>query len=223
VKVTSLTKYSSCQTFAASSLKRRISTCRSKGCRMTSNLCTQCWNSEWHLSTGTYSIVTLIISGSASGWKDISNVSITEILLCLFPFWLDSIAVWIYSKFTVANCSYRSIVNAEGAEISLLLYSLYVNIGITSNTVATDWQYVNYLRRIAFLNGRRRRLFASSRRKHLKSLTYPNVWFILLTIMRVIKAFKVLWAVWVASLEDSETLNNFSCKPFEWQARVWGK
>ena len=81
-----LYKYSSCQIFAASSLKRRISTCRSKGCRMTSNLCTQCWNSEWHRSTGTYGIVTLIISGSASGWKGFSNVSITEMLLCLFHF-----------------------------------------------------------------------------------------------------------------------------------------
>ena len=29
--------------------------------------------------------------------------------------------------------------------MSLLSYSLYVNIGITSNTVATDWQYVNWV------------------------------------------------------------------------------
>ena len=153
---------------------------------MTSNLCTQCWNSEWHRSTGTYSIVTLIISSSASGWRGFSNVSITEILLCLFSFWLDSIAVWIYSKFAVANCPYISTVNAEGAEISLLLYSLCVNIGITSNTVATDWQYVNYSWRIPFRSGRRRKLFSKLRREYLKSLTFPIVWFVLLTIMRMI-------------------------------------
>jgi len=176
---------------------------------MTSNLCIQCWNSEWHRSTSTYSIVTLIISVSASGWKGFSNMSITEKLLCLFPFWLDSIAVWIYSKFTVANCPYIRIVNAEGAEMSLLLYSLYVNIGITSNTVATDWQYGNYSWRIAYLSRRRRKLFASSRRKHPKSFTYPIVWFILLTIVRVIKAFKVLWAGWIVYLEDLEFLKNF--------------
>ena len=84
-------------------VKRRISTCRSKVWRKTSNLCTHCWNSEWHRSSGSYGILTLIISVSASVWKGFTNVSITEIPLRLFPFWLDSVAVCIYSKFAVCH------------------------------------------------------------------------------------------------------------------------
>jgi hypothetical protein len=92
--------------------------------------------------------------------------------------------------------------------MSLLLYSLYESIGVTSNVVAACWQYVIIHDELSFWVGKEN-LFALSRREHLKSPTYPIVWFILLAIIRVFKALNVLWAGWVISLEDLENRKNF--------------
>lgn len=138
---------------------------------MTSDVCTHCSISEWHHSTGTYSIVTLIILVSASGWKGCLNVSITEILLRLFAFWLDSTTVWIYSKFTVASCPYISNVNSRRRRVSLLLYSLYVSIGVAWNAVAAAWQLSTlFMKNCVSEWDKTKTVLHSRRREHLKVL-----------------------------------------------------
>ena len=102
--------------------------------------------------------------------------------------------------------------------MSLLLYSLYVCISVTSDAVAAAWQYVHYSWRTAFLNGdKTKTVLHGRRREHLKSFTYPVVWFVLLIVIRVIKRLELLWARWVVILaEDLETHKNFwFCKSCE--------